>query len=89
MSKGRVTIESGNYLWDGDRTLVGLTSDIHVAMKGAMNAAIWPFIEGLATWKLGSEESAIITFVPNEFFYKEDAIYELERHMPLLKPQIA
>jgi hypothetical protein len=86
---GRVRIEKGDYLFDGDHTLVGLTTEVNQAMKDAMAAHAWPFLEELAGWDEGNSESNIIHFASVDSASEKDpasgAIKTLQKFMPILE----
>lgn len=83
---GRVKIEKADYLFDGERTLVALTDELHEAMKAAMEAHAWPFLEELASWDRQNPESSIIHFADAHLEERDPAsgaIRTLQKFMPV------
>ena len=85
----RVKIEKADYLWDEDRTLVALTAEVHQAMRKAMAAHAWPFLEELAVWDHNNPDTSTIHFAEEDFETESIpaccAIHTLQGYMPMLE----
>lgn len=85
---GRVKIEKADYLWDGNDTLVVMTAELHQAMRAAIAAHAWPFLEELTNLDGGDPESNIIHFADVDLEKRDSAagaIRTLQKYMPILE----